>query len=152
MDGQRLPKGHSAVVHSDILIKALIEEDLEAKKRLGSFLVNMNPKNEELFVINEFILSDVLSAKAKKATVSQLEIVQTLVPPYSSYYDLIQGGYDISKPAIEMLQVFPDYNMTFTDWATLCFMDVIGERYLISDKEELDDVIHGFKFSNITRI
>jgi len=142
-----LPGGNSAVTHSDILIKALVEKDEKAISKLRSYLSKLDPTRNEFFIITEFITNDVLT-KAKEKGIPHLQIIRTLLPPYTSYFHLSIGGYAPTKYAVDSILEYSSYNLTLADWTTLFFMALTDRHILISDKKEFDDVIKEKKLAN----
>lgn len=140
MSFEDFPSQNSPLVDSDLLIRRFVENDVEAKSRLNSHLSKLNLSKKEFFIITDYCLNDVLTAATKKG-ISQVEIIENLLPPYTAYCHLFVCGSGIFKKCADSLVEFRKYNLSLTDWANLWVMAMEGFKLLISDKTKIDNVL-----------
>lgn len=149
-----LPGGDSPFVNSDILIKTFIKKDKETKKRFDEARLKLHVDEGERFIINDFVINDVLTA-AQEAQIPMIEILNQLYLPTGFFFRFIAGRAFIER--VFALEDFLRQNcLTITDWITLWVMHGYNKKILISDKTEIDDVLKhkNYKqyFGNIRRI
>lgn len=147
MTFEDFPSRKSPLINSDVLIKFLIEKDDRAKAKIGSYLADLNPNNNQFFIITDFILNDILVTATVKG-IPHRKIIETLLPPYSSFYHLTICSGGIVGKALDSLKQYWRYNLTLTDWTSLWLLSMEHKEILISDKEEFDAVLSEPKLSN----
>jgi len=131
-----------AFVNSDIIIKAFVDDDKPTLTKLLNISKKMNVEEGQKFLITEFVINDVVTEAHKKG-ISKNKIFKYMFPGKTIYFQTVSVPSHILQPAVYLLDEGPDdVKLTLTDWTGLLMMVEWNIDTIISDKIEIDKVIH----------